>query len=72
MSGPDKRKQSVYFSAATLDEIAKTATRLDRSLSWIVQKAWKVARKEIMRPLATTDARIDDRDGSHVRDGGDR
>ena len=27
----------------------KRAARQDRSLSWIVQKAWKIARKEIMK-----------------------
>jgi uncharacterized small protein (TIGR04563 family) len=48
MNGSDKRKQSLYFPESVLDEITKEATRQDRSLSWIVQKAWKVARKEIM------------------------
>jgi uncharacterized small protein (TIGR04563 family) len=48
MNGSDKRKQSLYFPDDILEEIAKEATRQDRSLSWIVQKAWKVARKEIM------------------------
>jgi uncharacterized small protein (TIGR04563 family) len=32
-----------------LKEIQDEATRQDRSLSWIVQKAWKIARKEIMK-----------------------
>ena len=31
-----------------LKEIGDEATRQDRSLSWIVQKAWKAARKDIM------------------------
>jgi uncharacterized small protein (TIGR04563 family) len=48
MNESDKRKQSLYFPENVLEEIAKEATRQDRSLSWIVQKAWKVARKEIM------------------------
>lgn len=30
-----------------LKEITDEATRQDRSLSWIVQKAWKAARKEM-------------------------
>jgi uncharacterized small protein (TIGR04563 family) len=38
-----------------LQEIERTARRLDRSLSWIVQTAWKSARKEIM---ATPAARV--------------
>jgi uncharacterized small protein (TIGR04563 family) len=28
-----------------LEEIRNEAARLDRSLSWIVQRAWKVARE---------------------------
>ena len=48
MSGSDKRKQSLYFPEEMLKEIGDEASRQDRSLSWIVQKAWKAARKEIM------------------------
>jgi uncharacterized small protein (TIGR04563 family) len=48
MAASDKRKQSLYFPEETLKEIGAEATRQDRSLSWIVQKAWKVARKDIM------------------------
>ena len=48
MSGNDKRKQSLYFPEAMLKEITDEATRQDRSISWIVQKAWKAARKDIM------------------------
>lgn len=48
MSGTDKRKQSLYFPEEMLKEIGAEAVRQDRSLSWIVQKAWKVARKDIM------------------------
>jgi uncharacterized small protein (TIGR04563 family) len=47
MSESDKRKQSLYFPEEMLKEISDEATRQDRSLSWIVQKAWKTARKEI-------------------------
>jgi uncharacterized small protein (TIGR04563 family) len=49
MAGSDKRKQSLYFPEEMLTEIREEAHRLDRSLSWIVQKAWKVARKELMK-----------------------
>jgi len=45
----DKRKQSLYFPESMLNEIAAEAARQDRSLSWIVQKAWKIARKDIMK-----------------------
>jgi uncharacterized small protein (TIGR04563 family) len=48
MAVSDKRKQSLYFPEEMLREIGAEATRQDRSLSWIVQKAWKSARKDIM------------------------
>ena len=44
----DKRKQSVYFPVDMLDEIQKEALRQDRTVSWIVQRAWKIARDEIL------------------------
>ena len=49
MAGSDKRKQSLYFPEEMLKEIQEEAARQDRSLSWIVQKAWKISRKEIMK-----------------------
>ena len=45
----DKRKQSLYFPEVMLEEIKDEASRLDRSLSWIVQRAWKTARPEIRK-----------------------
>ena len=51
----DKRKQSLYFPAEMLAEIQAEATRQDRSLSWIVQKAWKIARADLMRFPGTGD-----------------
>ena len=49
MAGSDKRKQSLHFPEDMLKEIQEEATRQDRSLSWIVQKAWKIARTEIQK-----------------------
>jgi len=49
MPGTDKRKQSLYFPEDMLFEIQREAERQDRSISWIVQQAWKIARGEIMR-----------------------
>lgn len=49
MGNTDKRKQSLYFPEDMLKEIQDEATRQDRSLSWIVQQAWRIARTEIMR-----------------------
>ncbi len=48
-SKTDKRKQSLYFPESMLQEIKEEAARLDRSLSWVVQRAWKISRLEIKR-----------------------
>jgi uncharacterized small protein (TIGR04563 family) len=45
----DKRKQSLYFPEDMLREIQDEASRQDRSMSWIVQQAWKVSRAQISR-----------------------
>ncbi len=45
----DKRKQSLYFPETMLAEIKDEAARLDRSLSWVVQRAWKLARNDIRK-----------------------
>lgn len=49
MAGTDKRKQSLYFPEEMLHEIEDEAKRQDRSLSWVVQQAWRIARTEIKR-----------------------
>jgi uncharacterized small protein (TIGR04563 family) len=49
MGGTDKRKQSLYFPEDMLNEIVEEADRQDRSLSWIVQQAWRIARGDINR-----------------------
>jgi uncharacterized small protein (TIGR04563 family) len=49
MAESDKRKQSLYFPDDILKEIKDEAIRQDRSLSWVVQHAWKHARKDIMK-----------------------
>lgn len=55
MGGTDKRKQSLYFPESMLDEIQKEAARLDRSLSWIVQRCVKVALPEIRKLPSVND-----------------
>jgi len=49
MSNSDNRKQSLYFPEEMLNEIQKEADRQDRSISWIVQQSWKVARGDIRK-----------------------
>ncbi len=60
MAGSDKRKQSLYFPEDMLQEIQSEAARQDRSLSWIVQKAWKIARPEIRKFPSINDLPGDD------------
>ena len=55
MAGTDKRKQSLYFPEEMLREIQEEANRQDRSLSWVVQQAWKIARDRIKSFPAVND-----------------
>jgi uncharacterized small protein (TIGR04563 family) len=58
----DKRKQSLYFPESMLTEIKEEAARLDRSLSWVVQRAWKIARVEIKKLPSVNDVNGDEDD----------
>lgn len=49
MSVIDKRKQSLYFPEEILQEISAEAIRQDRSMSWVVQQAWKIAKEQISK-----------------------
>jgi uncharacterized small protein (TIGR04563 family) len=61
MNGSDKRKQSLYFPEEMLKEIGTEAMRQDRSMSWIVQKSWKAARKDIMSMPSVNDGPIEEK-----------
>jgi uncharacterized small protein (TIGR04563 family) len=53
----DKRKQSLYFPEEMLAEIQLEAARLDRSLSWVVQRTWRFARTKLKEfPSSTEEA----------------
>jgi uncharacterized small protein (TIGR04563 family) len=58
----DKRKQSLYFPESMLTDIKEEAARLDRSLSWVVQRAWKTARLDIKKLPSVNDLNGDDDD----------
>ena len=62
-SKTDKRKQSLYFPESMLQEIKEEAARLDRSLSWVVQRAWKLARIEIKKLPSVNDINGDEDEG---------
>jgi uncharacterized small protein (TIGR04563 family) len=57
-----KKKVTLYFNAPMLAETQKEAIRQDRSISWIIQAAWRKARDEIRRLPAV--GRIDGQTGS--------
>lgn len=49
MGDRDQRKQSIYLPEPMLAELRAEAARTDRSLSWLIQRAWSVARVQIAR-----------------------
>ncbi|MGQ0508453.1 MAG: TIGR04563 family protein [Myxococcaceae bacterium] len=55
MSGTDNRKQSLYFPEEMLEEIQREAGRQDRSISWIVQQAWRISRVELRKMPSVND-----------------
>ncbi len=48
-----KRKVTLYFNAAMLAETQKEALRQDRSISWIIQAAWRIARDAVKQMPST-------------------
>jgi uncharacterized small protein (TIGR04563 family) len=44
-----KKKVTLYFSAAMLEETQREAIRQDRSISWIIQASWRMARDEVRK-----------------------
>lgn len=45
----DKRKQSLYFQSELMEEIEAEAKRLDRTISWVVQYAWRHGRSAVKK-----------------------
>jgi uncharacterized small protein (TIGR04563 family) len=66
MSGTDKRKQSLYFPESMLQDIQKEAARLDRSLSWIVQRCVKIGLPDIRKLPSVNEIPDDDVPGANV------
>jgi len=42
-------RQSIYFPKDMAEEIKAEALRQDRSISWIIQKAWRIARPKMQQ-----------------------
>jgi uncharacterized small protein (TIGR04563 family) len=55
-SSDDKRKQTILFPSSMLDEVKAEAARQDRSLSWIIQRAWCVAIADIETEIRSPDS----------------
>ncbi|GAC1575099.1 MAG: hypothetical protein NVS3B20_06760 [Polyangiales bacterium] len=53
----NKRRQTLLFPVAMLEEIKEEAQRQDRSLSWIMQQAWFLAVSEIEKLPVDSKAR---------------
>lgn len=49
------RRQALYFPGDMLEELQAESTRQDRSISWLIQQAWKLGRKELQKIPSTTD-----------------
>jgi len=63
VAGSENRKQSLYFPLEMLAEIQREANRQDRSMSWVVQQAWRLAREEIRRLPSVNDGPERPREG---------
>lgn len=68
-----KRKVTLYFNSVMLAETQHEAIRQDRSISWIIQAAWRRARDEIRKlpSAARTEAPASGVDAKAPGDGGD-
>jgi uncharacterized small protein (TIGR04563 family) len=49
------RRQALYFPSDMLEELMTESKRQDRSISWLIQQAWKLARTELAKVPSTTD-----------------
>jgi uncharacterized small protein (TIGR04563 family) len=46
-SRPSSCKKTIYFPSAMLEEIMQECTRLERSFSWVMQRAWRFSKQSI-------------------------
>jgi uncharacterized small protein (TIGR04563 family) len=56
----DKRKQSLYFPEAMLADLQREADRLDRSLSWVVQRCVRTGLPTLEKQPSTQEPRLPD------------
>lgn len=68
MGANDKRKQSLYFTEEMLKEIQEEAVRQDRSISWIIQQAWKIAKPTLKKYPSINDPTEGEMDDARGRE----
>jgi uncharacterized small protein (TIGR04563 family) len=61
-----KRKVTLYFNAAMLAETQHEALRQDRSISWIIQASWRIARDAIKQMPGAIQAHPAQDDAAHA------
>ncbi len=61
-----KRKVTLYFNAAMLAETQREALRQDRSISWIIQASWRIARDAIKQMPGAIQAHAPAEDAPHA------
>jgi uncharacterized small protein (TIGR04563 family) len=61
-----KKKVTLYFNSAMLSETQKEALRQDRSISWIIQAAWRIARDEVKRMPSALSANANGSNGANA------
>jgi len=49
VAAPQGERQSIYFPKEMAEEIKAEALRQDRSISWIIQKSWRISRPKIQQ-----------------------
>lgn len=55
MAHGETKRQNLYFPGEMLTELQREAQRQDRSISWLIQQAWRISRGEMRRVPSTTD-----------------
>ena len=55
MGDGKSKRQALYFPSDMLKDIQGEAERQDRSISWLIQQAWRIARTELRKVPSTTD-----------------
>jgi len=51
----ETRRQNLYFPSEMLAELQMESQRQERSISWLMQQAWKISRGELRKIPSTTD-----------------